>query len=259
MTISRLVLVMLLLGTLRRSLAEQSPGNVRARPEKSAAGTTLFLGGSTFEGFSADGKYAYLGKWVKQGDEDSCIGSYAVIVDLGSGAAKNYVPPDSDGYPSAIGQPSQWWAEGGDCDGRRKELKLRPTREYAAFAANHPRVSCADKRVAPDGQTQAEARILGKRAGGKWKGNAYSFGTGESREERYQAVLELSLSRGGTQVAKTRSELESSTIYHVWGNAQPCWSADSQTIAWELTIKSDWKRDPEHTELVLLRTARPGK
>ena len=179
------------------------------------------------------------------------------IVDLGSGVAVNYVPPDANGSPSTRHQPSQLWAKGGDCYGRRKELKIRPARDYVAFAASHPSVDCADKRVSPDGQTQAEARILGRRAGGKWKGDLYSFGTGVSDSEVYEAVLELSLSRGGTQVAKTTSPLD--TVAHVWGSAIPCWSHDSQTVAWKLTIKSDWKRDPLHSELVLVRTASPRK
>jgi len=254
MMLSRLVLVMLLLGATQRSLANQDQNSVLVRPEKSIA---AIYQNSEFAGFSSDGKYAYLVNQVELGDEDGCSSHYETIVDLGSGVAVNYVPPDADGPPSALGQPSQWWAKGGDCYGRRKELKIRPARDYVAFAASHPSVSCVDKRVSPDGQTQAEARILGRRAGGKWKGDLYSFGSGFSDIEVSNVVLELALSRGGTQVARTTSGL--TNAFHVWGSAQPCWSHDSQTIAWKLTIKSNWRRDPLRTELVLVRTASPRK
>ncbi len=255
MMLSRLGVVMLLFGATQRSLAKQGQSNVRVGPEKSNA--ALFYRDSEFVGFSSDGKYAYLINQVEFGDEDQCSSQYKTIVDLGSGVAVNYVPPDANGSPSTRHQPSQLWAKGGDCYGRRKELKIRPARDYVAFAASHPSVDCAVKRVSPDGQTQAEARILGRRAGGKWKDDLYSFGTGEGDGQVYDAVLELALSRGGTQVARTTSPLE--TVAHVWGNAQPCWSHDSQTVAWKLTIKSDWKRDPLHSELVLVRTASSRK
>ncbi|MFO0577498.1 MAG: hypothetical protein U1A78_26135 [Polyangia bacterium] len=48
-----------------------------------------------------------------------------------------------------------------------------------------------------------------------------------------------------------------SSIHHYWGSAQPCWPQSSKVMVWLLEIKSEWRREPLHHEIVLMPIAGP--
>lgn len=223
-----------------------------ARADLTGTGSLYY---ESFTGITSDGSHVIFRRSVGYG-EGSCDGhAYQTAIELRSGLQRNYVARLSPQLVKLLGDPIELWQRE-ECKALSAQLQIRPVREYDALLAKHPVAECLSTRLSPDKQLQAEARIVGVRAGGKWKGEAFSFGTGAKDGEPQPAWLELSLSRDGKPGAVTAIEIPSA-IHHYWGHAQPCWPQAGKVMVWLLEIKSEWRREPLHHEIVLMPVAGP--